>query len=147
MSSSPETLIAPLHGGAAAHLPHERFTVLLVEDDAAMRRFLEVTLRRAGFRVVTATDGEAGINLALTEGVDAIVTDAMLPRIGGREMCRFLRRHPASSHIPTLLLTGLVLGADETFEGIDVRMSKPVETKNLITSLKNLIDTRSPIAA
>ncbi|MGH9904465.1 MAG: response regulator [Pyrinomonadaceae bacterium] len=66
-----------------------RQKVLLVEDDKSLRRFLEVTLERGGYEVVTAGDGLEGMKVALTVDVDIVVTDAMMPNLSGHEFCRF----------------------------------------------------------
>ncbi|MEP6913882.1 MAG: response regulator, partial [bacterium] len=81
--------------------------VLLVEDDNALRRMLEVTLRRAGYQVITAADGLEAMKLAFSSPVDIVVTDAMMPNLSGQEFCRLLKGSPKLSHIKTILLSGL----------------------------------------
>src|SRR5881396_639257 len=58
--------------------------VLLVEDDRSARRYLEVTLQRAGYKVITAEDGLEGMRYALTSKVDVVLTDAVMPQMNGR---------------------------------------------------------------
>lgn len=132
---TPNPLVSP----PALSVACDQQTVLLVEDDAAMQRFLEVALRRAGFRVITAGDGAEAIETLERETIHAIITDAMLPRLGGREMCRFLRRQPRFARIPTLLLTGLLLAPDEIMEGVDAWLQKPVEMKTIVAQVKELL--------
>ena len=70
---------------------HSRARVLLVEDDNSLRRYVEVTLQRAGYEVLSAADGLEAMKLALTSHVDIVITDAMMPNLSGHELGRFLR--------------------------------------------------------
>src|SRR5258707_2062541 len=80
--------------------------VLLVEDDRSVRRYLEVTLQRSGYRVLTAADGLEAMKLALNSKVDVVVTDAIMPNLSGHELARFLRSNAKVSSLPIVLLTG-----------------------------------------
>ena len=100
----------------------EGATVLIVEDDPVLRSTLAYNLSREGFRVLTAADGEAGLDLAKKERdqLDLVLLDIMLPGIDGFQVLRLLRRE---SDIPILMLSargeeqdrvdGLELGADD----------------------------------
>ena len=125
---------APSRGSAAAC-----FTVLLAEDDRALRRYLEVVLRRGGYEVVTASDGLEAMKAALSGGVDVVVTDAVMPHLGGRELCRFLRRHPKLKGLPLVLLSGSD-GADAAGCEADVHLSKPVRAEDLHATLARLLE-------
>jgi len=74
--------------------PAQGLTVLLVEDDPAMRLVCTYNLEAAGFRVVTATDGEQGVELAEAEKPDLVLLDVMLPDLGGFEVAQRLRAVP-----------------------------------------------------
>src|SRR5882757_10937686 len=80
--------------------------VLLAEDDRSVRRYLEVTLQRSGYQVVTAADGLEAMKLALSSPIDVIVTDAIMPNLSGQELARLLRSNQKLSHLPIVLLTG-----------------------------------------
>src|SRR3977135_3442850 len=80
--------------------------VLLVEDDRSVRRYLEVTLQRSGYKVITAEDGLEAMKLALASEIDVVVTDAVMPHMSGHELARFLRSSAKLSQIPIVLLTG-----------------------------------------
>ena len=94
---------APLMQAAPAARRH---TVLLAEDDRSARRYFEIILQRAGYEVIAAADGVEAMKAALSEPVDAVVADAIMPHLGGRELCRFLRSHPKLAHLPVVLLSG-----------------------------------------
>jgi DNA-binding response OmpR family regulator len=96
-------------------------TVLIIEDDATMLRGLKDNFEYKGYKVITAADGEAGLNAALDGKPDLIVLDIMLPKINGYEVCRLIRKEKLE--MPIIMLTakgeesdivlGLNLGADD----------------------------------
>src|SRR6266436_8822401 len=97
----------PTPGEAAEISPASQHPcVLLVEDDRSVRRYLEVTLQRSGYRVVTAGDGLEAMKLALSVEIDVVVTDAIMPHLSGQELARFLRSNAKVSGLPIILLTG-----------------------------------------
>jgi chemosensory pili system protein ChpA (sensor histidine kinase/response regulator) len=120
-----------------ADAPH----VLLAEDDRALRRYLEVVLRRAGYRVTAAADGLEALQLALSSDISAVVTDAVMPRLGGRELCRLLRARAELASLPLVLLTGLDSGAQDSAPGAqpDARLTKPVDSGELLDCLARLL--------
>lgn len=108
-------------------------TVLIIEDDSTMLRGLKDNFEFKGYNVVTASDGEAGLNAALESGCDLIVLDIMLPKINGYEICRLIREK--GIEVPVIMLTakgqesdiilGLNLGADDY-------ITKPFSIKELL---------------
>lgn len=95
--------------------------ILIVEDEAALLRGLKDTFTAKGYEVVTAADGQAGLDLATSINPDLILLDIMLPRVNGYEICRAVRER--GMEMPILMLTakgqeedvilGLNLGADD----------------------------------
>lgn len=108
-------------------------TVLIIEDDSSMLRGLKDNFEYAGFNVLTASDGEAGLNTALDARPDLIILDIMLPKINGYEICRLIRKEKLD--MPIIMLTakgeesdiilGLNLGADDY-------VTKPFSIKELL---------------
>ena len=94
--------------------------ILIVEDEAAIARFVELELQHEGYAVDKAEDGRSGLELALAEAYDLILLDIMLPGLSGLEVLRRLRREKET---PVILLTardtvmdkvsGLDMGADD----------------------------------
>ena len=119
--------------------PRARRTVLLAEDDRALRRYLEVVLRRAGYEVLTAADGLEAMKALLLYTVDAVVTDALMPHLSGHELCRFLREHPKLKDLPVVLLSGEDSSARASDAGADLYLSKPVAADALSASLARLL--------
>ncbi|MHC4434516.1 MAG: response regulator transcription factor [Planctomycetota bacterium] len=108
-------------------------TILIVEDDATMLRGLKDNFEFKGYRVLTAADGEDGLEAALSHKPDLIVLDIMLPKINGYEVCRLIRAE--GLEMPIIMLTakgeesdivlGLNLGADDY-------VTKPFSIKELL---------------
>ncbi len=79
--------------------------ILLVEDDRFLRRACEATLRRRGFTVLSAEDGEQGLRLARTETPDLILLDLLMPKLTGIEVLRALKGGEGTRSIPVLVLS------------------------------------------
>lgn len=118
-----------------------RGTILLVEDDRSILRYLEVILQRAGYEVVTASDGLEAMKAAMTGTINAVITDAIMPHLNGYELCRFLRRHPKFQQLPVILLSGLERAdcSDEAKDRADIYLSKPVRPEELTGCLARLL--------
>lgn len=115
--------------------------VLLVEDDRSVRRYLEVTLQRSGYKVLTAADGLEAMKLAMSSPVDVVVTDAVMPNLNGQELARFLRSNPKLSHLPIVLLTGQENRESVSGENlIDAFLYKPVRADELKSCLTGLLN-------
>lgn len=113
----------------------EKKTVLLAEDDASIRRFIEITLQNAGFEVLTAEDGLAAMQIALETKIDALVADAIMPQMSGYDLCRALR----SRQIPCIILSGFEEN-DGNENLADVFLTKDTNLKDqLLTALQTLL--------
>jgi two-component system alkaline phosphatase synthesis response regulator PhoP len=86
-------------------MPEKRPTVLIVEDDELIAEALSEGLTRAKVKVLTATDGEAGLETALKSRPDHIILDLMMPKMNGHEMLAELRRDKWGAHVPVTVLT------------------------------------------
>lgn len=111
--------------------------VLLAEDDAALRRYIEVLLERAGYEVVSAGDGLEAMKSLLTVTVDVIVTDAVMPNLSGYELCRFVRNSPHLAHLPIILLSGLDPKNAET-EQVNAFLAKPIAPETLLDCIRHI---------
>lgn len=109
--------------------------ILLADDDASMRRFLEVTLQRAGYEVVSAEDGLAAMKIALAEKFDVVVADAVMPNLTGHDLCRMLRQNADYKHAPLIILSGLEqeISASATEGCADVYLVKGAHLKEELT--------------
>jgi CheY-like chemotaxis protein len=113
----------------------ERRSVLLVEDDPALRRYLQIVLERAGYAVVSAGDGLEAMKFLLTASVDVIVTDALMPNLDGYELCRFVRSSKHLAHLPIILLSALdPKNTTDESEQVDAFLAKPVSPEDLLAA-------------
>ncbi len=114
--------------------------ILVVEDERAMRTALEDVLAGEGYRVLTAADGQCGLERALGEKPDLILLDLMMPRLDGYAVCRELRKLGIT--IPILMLTAKGMVEDRV-QGLDVGaddyLVKPFSTEELLARVRALL--------
>jgi CheY-like chemotaxis protein len=123
----------------SAQMPEKRACVLLVEDDPALRRYLEVVLERAGYEVASAGDGLEAMKVLLAARVDVIVTDALMPNLDGYELCRFVRNSRHLAHLPIILLSALdPKNTTDESEQVNAFLGKPVSPEDLLKSIHRL---------
>jgi len=113
--------------------------LLVVEDDLTLLETLEYNLTAEGYRVLTATDGLAALEVAAKERPDLVVLDVMLPGLDGFEVCRVLRR---GSAVPILMLTARAGETDRVVGlevGADDYLTKPFSMRELLARVKALL--------
>jgi DNA-binding response OmpR family regulator len=117
--------------------------ILVVDDDRRVLELLEIALSAHGFRVITAADGDEGIQRAVAERPDLIVLDVRLPRRSGFEVCEWLRRDPDEPHVPIILVSaaGEAEARLQAFRrGADDYLSKPFSPKELVARARRLLE-------
>lgn len=120
-----------------------RTCVLLVEDDRALRRFLTVVLERAGYEVFSASDGIEAMKAVVSQPIDVIVTDSMMPNLSGHEFCRFIRSSQKLSQLPIILLSALESKeVSQNVEQADAFLAKPVSGEDLIECIERLLNAK-----
>ena len=120
--------------------------ILLVEDNEMNRDMLSRRLERKGYQVVIATDGEQGVELALSEMPDLILLDMSLPTIDGWEAARRIRREPETAAMPIIALTAHAMAGDmekALAAGCDDYDTKPVELIRLLAKIEALLASRA----
>ena len=118
-------------------------TVLVVEDDRALREGLVTNFGLRGCRVLAAADGEAGMRLALAERPDVIVLDLMLPGIDGFEVLELLRKRELD--VPVLILSARGQVADKLAGfrlGADDYVTKPFQLPELVARVERMLRRR-----
>ncbi|MGZ2371197.1 hybrid sensor histidine kinase/response regulator transcription factor [Ancylomarina sp. YFZ004] len=118
--------------------------LLVVEDNFDMRQYIKSNFKTK-YKILEAENGEIGIKLALEHIPDLIISDVMMPNIGGVELCRTLKSDIKTSHIPIILLTAKV--GDENVlgglkSGADDYITKPFNAQTLTVKVENLINLR-----
>jgi signal transduction histidine kinase len=123
-------------------------SVLVVEDTPDVIRMIRLSLHH-DFRVLAATDGAQGLELAKRHRPSIIVTDLMMPVMDGLELTRRLREDPQLSHIPIVMLTARnevesrIAGLEG---GVDAYLGKPFSTKELVSTVRSLVQNQERTA-
>lgn len=105
--------------------------ILAIEDEEPVREAIAAALEASGYRVITAADGEEGLELLIAERPDLVVLDLMLPRLHGMDVCAAIREH---SQVPIIMLTGLAAEDDRVkglAHGADDYVTKPFRAREL----------------
>ena len=118
-------------------------TVMVVEDNDDFRHFLHRELSYKYNKVLVARDGMDGALMAEKENPDLIVSDVMMPRMNGTDMCRRIKENIETSHIPVILLTAWSTdeGRAEGYKaGADAYIAKPFDMEVLLARISNLLE-------
>lgn len=113
--------------------------ILVVEDESKMREFISLYLRKEGYKVIEAYNGELALKKFSENKFDLIVLDVMMPRLNGFEVCKKIRE---KSKVPIIILTAIEEEMDHVkgYElGADDYVTKPFKVKILIAKIKRLI--------
>lgn len=123
-------------------------TIVLAEDNKFLRRAAEGILRRHGFTVLTAADGEEALKLAHSSAPDLILLDIMMPKMNGFDVLRALKREPATSSIPVIVLSNLDQQNDvataRELGAVGYWMKAGVGLEELVDRVKSLLEQPSP---
>ena len=125
----------------------EKPTVLIVEDNEDMRQFIRYILSD-NYNLIEAENGEEGFEVAKKHLPDVVISDVMMPKTDGFDLCQLLKTNVATNHIPVILLTAYALDEQKQvgFEsGADAYISKPFNVKLLKTRVRKLIENRKKI--
>jgi signal transduction histidine kinase len=114
--------------------------VLVVDDDGEVSQCLGMRLRAAGYQVISAMDGEAGMSAALQHHPSAVVLDVRMPKKDGLTVLRELRRHEFTKHVPIVMLSASISDQHRTLEaGASFFISKPYEAKDVLSAIETCL--------
>jgi DNA-binding response OmpR family regulator len=123
--------------------------ILIIEDEKFLLEMYDMRLKKAGFEVLTASEGKSGIHLACEQKPDLIVLDIVMPEMSGYEVLRMLKKDPDTRHIPVLVFSnlgqdeeiskGLDLGADDYIVKTEVTPTQLVDKINKVLEGNNKI--------
>jgi DNA-binding response OmpR family regulator len=121
-------------------------TILVVEDEPNIVESLSFLMKKAGFIVRVARDGNTAIRTIESEAPDLVLLDIMMPRRDGYEVCRTIRANPDWDHVRIIMLSakgrdldrrkGLELGADDY-------ITKPFSTREIVERVQEILGTKS----
>jgi len=117
-------------------------TILYVEDNEFNRKIVRDLLKRTGYALIEAQDGEAGVAAALDKRPDLILMDIQLPKISGIEATRRLRAEAATAATPIIALTSFALSGDEQKAkeaGATAYLAKPYSPKELLGLIRTIL--------
>ncbi len=125
-------------------------SILIVDDEASIRRLARVVLEQEGLRVLEASDGATALETVREQQPDLILLDLALPRMTGLEVCHRLRETPSTAKIPILVITGLLDQAKQDAmaqAGVAGVIEKPFTPASLVRQVTATLHTASTLAA
>ena len=128
-------------GKAIGPLMHKK-NILIVDDEPDLVQLVSYNLKKEGFAVSSASDGEDALQKIRKTEFNLVLLDLMLPGIQGMEVCRILRNNPKTEHIPVIMLTARGEEADKIRgleTGADDYMTKPFSPKELIARVNAVL--------
>jgi chemosensory pili system protein ChpA (sensor histidine kinase/response regulator) len=148
----------PLDDVDRAHAPAARSgepavirpTVMLVDDSISIRKFVGQMLEKAGFRVVTAVDGQDALQQLLEVTVDVVVTDLEMPRLNGYALIEDLRRRSSTRDVPVVVMTTRAGSKHESLArrlGVQHYVTKPVDEQAFIGLVASVVAGEPALAA
>ena len=117
-------------------------TILVADDETHILHVVSMKLTNAGYRVLTAHDGQEALEIAQQEHPDLLITDYHMPLLSGLELCQRLRQDVATAKIPAILLTarGYNLEREDTERsGILMMLSKPFSPRQLLVTVNEVL--------
>ncbi|MCI5217716.1 MAG: response regulator [Candidatus Electrothrix sp. LOE2] len=116
--------------------------LLIVDDSPTELKLITDVFNTSEYDVVTAGDGEAGVEMAMAAKPDLIILDVVMPKMNGFQACRKIKSMPELENIPVILLTSKNQKSDEFWgkkQGADVYLTKPFHTDEVLEAVTNLL--------
>ncbi|HYO07450.1 MAG TPA: response regulator [Tepidisphaeraceae bacterium] len=121
-------------------------TILVADDESHILHVVSLKLRNAGFRVLTARDGQEALEIAQQQHPDLLITDYHMPQLSGLELCQRLKQDGATNNIPAIMLTarGYHLEPSDTEQSGILRMlSKPFSPRHLLSTVNEVLEGKA----
>jgi two-component system, OmpR family, alkaline phosphatase synthesis response regulator PhoP len=121
-------------------------TILVADDETHILHVVSLKLRNAGFRVITARDGQEALEMAQAQHPDLLITDYHMPQLSGLELCQRLKQDARTSDIPAIMLTarGYHLEPRDTEQSGILRMlSKPFSPRHLLSTVNEVLEGKA----
>jgi len=120
--------------------------ILIIEDESKIREFIGIYLRKEGYKVIEAENGEVGLLKFSKTKIDLIVLDIMMPKLNGFEVCKKIRE---TSDVPIIILTAIEEEQDHIYGyeiGADDYVTKPFKVKILIAKIKRQLEKNKDVS-
>ena len=121
-------------------------TILVADDESHILHVVSLKLRNAGFRVITARDGQEALEMAQAQHPDLLITDYHMPQLSGLELCQRLKQDARTADIPAIMLTarGYHLEPRDTEQSGILRMlSKPFSPRHLLSTVNEVLEGKA----
>lgn len=118
---------------------NSKVTVLVVEDSPSEMRLISGYLRESGYNVINAYSGKEAIEKAMEQKPDVVLTDVVMPGMNGFELCRSLKKNPATQRIPVVVCTSKDQELDRFWgmkQGIDIYLTKPATQEKIVRAVR-----------
>jgi DNA-binding response OmpR family regulator len=116
--------------------------ILIVDDDRVTVTMLEMILSRQKYQVISAQDGSQGFELTKEQRPDAVISDMLLPKTHGLELCKMIKQDPELNQTKVILMTAVYKGTTFKFQakecGADFFIEKPINTNELLSVLDDM---------
>ena len=119
--------------------------ILAVDDEKHILRLVQINLEKAGYEVVTGSNGREAIEKVRSEKPELVVMDVMMPEMDGFEALKQLKADPETADIPVIMLTAKAQDADVFHgwqSGADLYLTKPFNPMELLTFVKRIFDAK-----
>lgn len=116
--------------------------LLIVDDSPTELKLITDVFNTPEYDVVTAEDGEAGVEMAIAEKPELIILDVVMPKMNGFQACRKIKSIPDLENIPVILLTSKNQKSDEFWgkkQGADIYLTKPFNTDQVLEAVTGLL--------
>lgn len=116
--------------------------ILIVEDSPSELELMSHYLKDSGYNVIHATSAQEALEKASSEPLDAIITDVVMPGMSGFELCRSLKKNPATRKLPIVICSSKNLEIDRLWamkQGADAYVTKPYTREQLLRAIKSVI--------
>ena len=120
--------------------------ILVIDDETQLIEMVQMRLEAAGYEVITASDGQEGLDKAKSVEPDLILCDVMMPKMDGYKVCGLLKNDSRYSKIPLILFTARAQQDDQDVGdevGADAYITKPFEPPVLLAKIKELLEQSS----
>jgi two-component system, chemotaxis family, response regulator PixH len=111
------------------------FTILIVDDTPSELELIQHYLKESGYSVIPAVSAKAALEVAIAQTPDVIITDIVMPGMSGFELCRSLKKNPATAQVPIIICTSKSQEIDRLWgmkQGADAYLTKPFSSEELL---------------